>query len=222
MLQKAALHPPIVLAFFQSLFLLLLGVDLLRFDSTEDIFQEGSAIETMSALAFLAAAGLLFWQRHDPVVRKHWHLIVILALMGLRELDLDKALISMGIFKLRLYTGAAPWFEKLAGAAVIALILWCGWRLMRYTLPPFWRGLRAFHPASWLSLSAGATIILAKGLDGIGRKLAEFGILADPLFLRAAARAEEILEVVAGIALIMAVTYYGARATTRGLGQGSL
>lgn len=207
-----ALPPAFILAFVQSVFLLFLGVDFLRHETIDEIFQEGHAIETMSALTFLLASGLLVLQWRDPVVRRHWHLIAILALMGLRELDLDKGITSEGILQLRLYTGSAPWFEKLAGACVVVLILWCGWRLLRYTLAPFWRGLRAAHPASWLSLGAGGAITVAKGLDGIGRKLADYGIIADPVFLREAGRAEEMLEVIAGIMLVMAVSYYAKHA----------
>lgn len=209
--QKTAFDPAFVLACLQSLFLLLLGADFLHHETIDEIFQESHAIETMAALSFFAAAGLLLLLRKDEVVRRHWHLPIILVLMGLRELDLDKGLTSEGILQLRLYTGPAPWFEKLAGGAVLVLILVCGWRLLRSTLPAFWHGLVARRPASWLSFGAAALIIIAKSLDGIGRKLASHGVTADPALLIAAGRIEEMLEVVSGMMLVMAVAYYGRR-----------
>lgn len=207
-------RPAFILAFVQSAFMLFLAIDLLLHDSIREIFKEGHVIEEMSALYLLAASGLLFLLLHeDKNMRQHWHLPVILLLMALREFDMDKRLTSEGLLQLRLYTSSSPWPEKLAGILLVLLILICAWRLATHTMPLFWRGLHDNIAVSLLSLGAAIAIISAKTVDGLDRKLAPYGVNFDPGFINTVGKFEEILELIASIMLVMAVTYYGRRAT---------
>lgn len=211
--RKLFLNPPFVLALLQSTFLLALTIDLLSHETIREIFAEDHAIELMSVLLLVAAAGLLMM--FDPGVRKNWHLPTILALIALRELDLDKRLTSEGVLQLRLYSGAAPLWEKAFGMAVVTLVLACTWRLLTRTIPHWWKGLREGQAVSWLGLGAVSAILIAKSLDGLGRKLAPLGVHLDQTTLTVSGRLEELLEMVAGMLLVMAVTYFG-RSTAPG------
>lgn len=198
-------QPATALSLMLAALVLMLGVDLLLHDTIAQIFDEGHTIEFLSGVYYLAAAVLLVAVMPPGMRRSQWHLPVILVLMFLREFDMDKALTTEGVLQLRLYSGPAPLPEKIAGAAVIVLILVCAWRLTARTVPPFVRGLRQGRPDSWLVLLAGVTVIVSKSLDGIGRKLSAINHEIGAETVIRASRIEEMLELVASMALVMAV-----------------
>lgn len=203
-----AFTPAFTLAAMLSAVLLFLGVDLALHDSSAVVFKEGHAIETVSAV-LLSAAAVLWWATGaDDMKGRQWHVPVILVLMAMREMDFDKRFTSEGVLQLRLYSGASPLWEKAIGLAVIALILVCGWRLVRVTLPRWWAGLRAGRPASWLAGLAALMMAVAKTLDGLGRKLAALDVTISPELDRLSGRFEEILELAAYVMLVQALVYF--------------
>lgn len=204
-MRHSLLEPATVLSLLLAALVLMLGVDLLLHDTIAQIFHEGHTIEFLSGVYYLAAAVLLVAVMPAALRRSQWHLPVILVLMFLREFDMDKALTTEGVLQLRLYTGPAPLLEKIAGAAVIALILVCAWRLTVRTVPGFLHGLGQGRPDSWLVLLAGVTVIVSKKLDGIGRKLSAISYEIGAETVVRASRIEEMLELVASMALVMAV-----------------
>ncbi len=170
-----------------------------------DPFAEGATVErSTTAVLFLTAATFLValvargW-------RSRWHLVAVLVLLGLREMDFDKAFLSEGILQLRLYTGDAPIVEKLAGAAVVAMIAWLMLRLIRRDLPAWLRGLRDRRQMPLLLLAAGIAVVVAKTLDGLQRKLSPFGVTLPPGAPRIFAALEESLELGFALALLVAV-----------------
>ena len=198
-------QPATVLSLMLAALVMMLAVDLLLHDTIAQIFDEGHTIEFLSGVYYLAAAVLLVAVMPPGMRRSQWHLPVILVLMFLREFDMDKALTTEGVLQLRLYSGPAPLLEKIAGAAVIALILVCAWRLAARTVPGFVRGLHAGRPDSWLVLLAGIAVFVSKNLDGIGRKLSAISHEIGAETVIRASRIEEMLELVASMALVMAV-----------------
>lgn len=208
MIRQQKLTPSFTFALVAGTTLTFLAVDLTLHDNVREIFKEGHTIELMSAVLPIATALLWFAAGADDRQGRQWHLPVILLLMALREMDMDKRLTSEGILQLRLYSGPSPLVEKLAGLAIVALILICGWRLLRNTVPRMLAGLRAGRAASWLSLLAGISIVVAKTLDGADRKLAAFGITLDPALGVAFGRVEEALELAAMVMLLQALVYF--------------
>lgn len=199
--------PSHTLAWVLSLVLAVLIVDLSLSDDIAEIYGESRSIEGMSAFLLLLAATLWFGLgafRRDP---RQWHIPVILLLMTLRELDFDKAFTTSGVLQLRLYSGAAPLWEKLVGAGFMILILWCGLRLAVLNLPRWFRGL-AGDMTSWLVGAAGLLLVVSKSLDGIDRKLAPFGVSFSRDFVVHAGRLEELMEMVMAIVLVQAVVYH--------------
>lgn len=208
MSRNAPLSPAVTLALMLATILAFLCVDLVTEDTTAVIFKEGHAFEVVSALLLAVAAGVWWYMEADDMQGRQWHLPVILVLMTLRELDFDKRFTSMGLLKLRLYTGTAPLWEKVIGLAVIALILICCWRLLTISFPRWWAGLRAGRASSWLSGLAVLTLVVAKSLDGLDRKLAGFGIVLPADLGRISGRIEEVLELGTAILLVQALIYF--------------
>lgn len=206
--------PSVSLAFQLGLVLLVVAIDLMTSHEVVELFKEGRGIERMSALLLLGAAGLWFVLGTARGRAAQWHIPVILVLMAMREMDFDKRFTSEGLLQLRLYSGGAPLWEKAIGAAVLALILICGLRLMLLNLPAWWRGLWQGSRTCWLTGGAALLLIVAKTLDGLERKLAPHGIEIDPMLGVMAGRFEEVLELVMAILLVQAVVYFARDTAT--------
>ena len=147
---------------------------------------EGGPFEAASA-GLLAGAAVLAAARRMP-----WAAI-LLALFALRELDYDKRAVSEGILKLRQYTGDAPLWEKALGLAVVALTILTLVQLARRW--GLWRAaLSAGRTWAVLLPVAAALVLVAKSIDGLGRKLAGLGLGAPDWVLANAPLLEETLE----------------------------
>ncbi len=181
-----------LVAFLVILPLTILLWDLATLEDTALVFKEGHAIETLSVL--MLAIGIVLWfTLAGPYALREWQIPVLLALMAAREMDFDKRFGDYGLLKLRTYTGDAPMTVKLVGGAIILLALVASWRLLRRNMPFWWARLRTGHADALLILGAFVTGVVAKTLDGIGRKL---GVTLPANIDMLAGRVEEVLELV--------------------------
>lgn len=204
------LSPPSksVVLLFGLLSLLVLGwLAAMRFpkEMMDQAFTEGGPVEAASVV-FLALASLIL--AVDMVRsggRARWHLALLTAALALRELDMDKTLTAHGILSARLYSSAAPLEQKIAGALVIAGLVWASLRLLRRDLLPWVAALRRKETWAWLSFTAFGLYCVAKTLDGAARKLATWGIALSDDHSRLTSFAEEGLELVAAILLLLSV-----------------
>ena len=215
MLHGKPIRPACTLSLMLGVTLVFLGCDLLMHESVSEIFKEGHSVEAISVVTLIAAAAF-WWIAHGRLIGREWHIPVILILMALRELDVDKRFTSEGVLQLRLYTGPSPLWQKAVGLAVVALILVCIWRLVRFTLPRCWRGLQRGVGLAWLATGATVLIVIAKSMDGLDRKLAPLGITFDPAVGIKAGRLEEMLELAAYTMLAQAVVYVAQSHTLAG------
>ena len=165
----------------------------LSFDPAAGLVDEGGPIEAATVGALAAAAVLALRARL-------WAAAVVLALLAARELDLDKTTLSGGILKSRFYLGDAPLPEKAVGLAVVLLALGALAALAR-GLPAWWRALRAGRGWAWCLPAAAAAVVVAKSIDGLGRKLAPLGVELSAAAGAWVVRAEEALEL--GFALLL-------------------
>ncbi|SHI89588.1 hypothetical protein SAMN04488012_103239 [Palleronia salina] len=186
----------------QAVILAFVFLDLLVSDSADWLLREGGSIETVSAV-LLAMAAVAHARLHD--LRRDWHVPVGLLLLSLRELDADKAFTTEGILQSNLYTDPAPWPEKVIGGAVVLLALVVLYRLARYQLVPWLRGLWAGDGWAWTFTLAGVLVVVAKSLDGIARKLAPLGIDVSNDLARFSGRVEESFELIFALCLIAVV-----------------
>ncbi|MEM9550303.1 MAG: hypothetical protein AAGA05_03955 [Pseudomonadota bacterium] len=173
--------------------------------SPKGLTGEGGPIETASALLWIYAAAALVWFAPRTVLGQGWQFPALFVLFAARELDMDKAYLSEGILKARLYSGDAPIGEKLIGLIVIALILTIAIRLFRRNLGDWLRGLGRAAP--W-ALTAGGALALAfvsKTIDGAGRKLEPLGIQLSDAVIAATGATEEWMELAFVLLAVLAV-----------------
>ncbi|OCX65893.1 hypothetical protein BFP70_07095 [Thioclava sp. SK-1] len=204
-------HPKDCLIVSLILSLAALSSSLIAAHDLHELFAEGQGVELVTVVLFGFA--LVVWARTSPDRVQGWHIATILALMAMREMDFDKRFTSNGVLQLRLYTADGPLIEKIIGLIVIAVILAAVWRLIRRDVAPWLFGLRAGRLQAWLMVAAFGLLVFAKAIDGIGRKLAPFGVEFSPLFESRAARIEELCEMLFAILIvqIIALAYQGRR-----------
>jgi hypothetical protein len=167
---------------------------------------EDGPVEIASAFLYAAAAGTLVLSAPMGWLRNAWHLPLSFVFATARELDLHKAFTTEGILQLRLYSGPAPLMEKAVGLALVALILWTAGRLARRGLGPLLSGIRGRQGWAWLAAAGLSAIGGAKVLlDGFGRKLGDIGIAVSGDLDLQMSHLEEWIELVGGIALLLAV-----------------
>ena len=167
-------------------------------DSTHWIIDEGGLVETMTAV-FYALAIVTFVTKGGlglPMLRGH-AIVLILAFLLARELDLHKQFTTMGIFRIEFYRSA----EVAAGekAVVIGFLVLLGLAVARmlWDLDRFVWGLRDRSPA-----------MIA---DGSASKLGNLGYEIGPDLDHTLTKVEEILELgIPVFALIAILSYFAA------------
>jgi hypothetical protein len=179
-----------------------LAVLLTTYDDSVAATAEGGIVEAATA-AILAFAAVL------ATLRGAGWAGMALALLYMRELDWDKALVADGILKLRLYTGDAPPADKAVGLAVVGFIFVVILRLVRRDGPRLVAALREGRVWAWLTVAAPPVAVLAKALDGIDRKLADVGIAVADNHQVWAVHVEEGLEL--GFAALLCGAVLAAR-----------
>ncbi|MDO3387398.1 hypothetical protein QWI17_16270 [Gilvimarinus sp. SDUM040013] len=171
--------------------------------------QEGNLIDWSSALGYFigVATMLIFGGYH--VIRYHWPLMLSLALLGMRELDLDKKFSTYGLFKsATLKASDVSLLEKGITIVIIAAIA----SLTILLIKRYWRTLISsfFHleAVSFITCFAGGMLVLARTLDGISRKAADFGVVVTQHNEILTTIAEEVLELGAPYTFILAFFAY--------------
>jgi hypothetical protein len=178
--------------------------------SPKDVFAETGPIERLSAVYLIGTA---IWLGAMTNLSR-WHQVVLVGAAGLRELDWDKAFTDSGVLSLRLYSGDAAWGQKLAGLVILAVLMTAGLRLIYRDALPWVRALRAWDVAAWLIAGCLGLHVVAKTLDGLGRKLAPWGIDLADWTNTIAGRTEEALELGAAILILQAVALIWSRKST--------
>lgn len=180
-------------------------VDVAVFAQGASFKREGGGLETISGLLYLVGIALFFALAPARVWAPLFQVPVLLALFAMREFDMDKAFTRHGIMSIKQYTSDAPLTEKLIGGTVALFAFYVLYRILRYGGPAAWRALRQGEVWPWFGLLAGALVVATKSVDGLGRKLLDFGIvISDDLDLFAGT-AEEIGEAFIPVCAILAI-----------------
>lgn len=190
------------------LFLLILTGFCMVIESPElraQIIDENGPVEVASALGyFLCLGALIYWARGRFLWKYHPFMLLIL-FFGLRELDFDKKFTTMGIFKSRFYSSeTVPIIEKAMGVFVIALLAYAALTLLIKHFRTFLKGLRDLQFISVSIALTFALLVLAKSIDGIGRKLKPLGIDLSSHMATHSETIEEIAEL--GIPMVILIT----------------
>ncbi|TFL19143.1 hypothetical protein [Jannaschia formosa] len=187
---------------------------LLFLRGSSGLYGEDGPVEIASVVAYLGAAVAYAAAAPGLAAGRYWQIPATLLLAAAREMDLDKSLLSGGILKSRFYTGDFPLWEKLVGLVIVVFALWAGLRLIRHGAGPVWRALRSGRGWPWLVVGALVGVVVAKGFDGIGRKLRPLGIEVSQALNDQLGDVEEWLELGAAAAILLAVALW-ARSRAR-------
>ncbi|WP_316013759.1 hypothetical protein [Roseobacter sp. HKCCA0434] len=199
-------RPAFVMASTLSLALIFALLDEL-YGATPGILHEGGGVELASATLYFVGVALRLHLRGLA----DWQVPVAMLFMGLRELDFDKAFTSEGVFQLRLYSGDNPIWEKAIGLVVVIVLLVALYRLARYQLPAWVRGVLSLRLWAWTFGIAGFLGVVSKTFDGLARKLEPLGIEISEALSRGTSRTEEALELWLAILIVQVVVLAARR-----------
>lgn len=170
------------------------------------LIREGGVIESLSALGYFLCVGAMLYRGGITFAKRYHYFIILTALFGLRELDFDKRFTTMGILKSRFYTGdLVPLGEKFVGVAVILILLYVVYRIIKDHAASFASGVKNRVPWHLGALSVIGALVISKSIDGLDRKLGDVGIAVDPLIATYFGTIEEVLEL--GIPLLIFTTF---------------
>ncbi|WP_227267529.1 hypothetical protein [Roseobacter weihaiensis] len=190
-----------------------IAVDLVFFAQGASFKREGGGLEAVSAVLYGVATALFLAVAPRRVWVSLFHVPAVMILFALRELDYDKAFTGSGILSLRLYSGDAPLATKLIGGAVAAFAVYVILRNAWRGTPAAFRALRNKEIWPWFAILAGVLVVGSKSIDGLGRKLLEFGIAISDDLDATASLVEEVAEAFIPVCAILAILAYfkGAR-----------
>ena len=191
-----------------------IAVDVAFFAQGESFKREGGGLETVSAVLYVAAAVVFFLRAPSARWGQLFHVPALMVLFAMRELDFDKAFTPAGVLSLRLYSGEASVTTKLISGVVAAfavyVILRCVWR----GVPAGFAALRQGALWPWFAVLAGGLVVFTKSIDGLGRKLLDFGIVISDDLDASASMIEEVGEAFIPVCAILAIVACWKRRTT--------
>ena len=170
---------------------------------------EGGIVEVLSAIGYLFCIAIILIGGGCRYLREHWYFIVLLAAFSAREFDLDKRFTAVGVFKSKFVLSPdVGLVAKMIGVSVVVVILIAVgkilWRYSRHCLVNVWK----FKPLELAIGWAGAFLIIAKTIDGVGRKLAALGIPINETMIENLMYLEESLELAIPYLLCIAASFY--------------
>ncbi len=166
---------------------------------------EAGLIEVMSGLT-LSVALILFCLRTGAQARHaYWYGTTALAFLLAREFDLDKMLFEQGILSVKHYVGAAPLWQKAAGAVIVSGLAFALYTLVIRGARPLLQGLITLQDWALLFVVAMALLVAGKTLDGAGRKMSDFGVELSLSHQQIALFIEEVAELGAELCILLMV-----------------
>jgi len=178
--------------------------------SQQELFlAENGVVESLTFISYLVCLALIVKQRAWEWIKSRWHLLVIIALLALREADFHVLFTGQSIFRTKLYLDPeSPLLVVVTGMAVIFFILW----LFFYVLKKYGAGLiqDAMNrvASAHFILLAILFVIFSKSIDGITRKLDVLNIKISKSVEYSIMQLEEITELGIPLSLCIAVLLY--------------
>lgn len=166
------------------------------------ITREGGPVELCSAGFYLLALAALC--ARSPVGRA-WPGMIALLAMFLRELDADKRFTDEGLLSTKIFVYDIPVWQKLLAAGVLAVLLVAAGALIWRGAARLFRGLAERRTWSIYFASAVVLAVVSKSVDGLGRKLAPFGLRVPENVNARAGQMEEVMEIGIPVLLLMAI-----------------
>ena len=180
-------------------------MDVLFFSQDASFKREGGGLETISALLYVVAFAAFFIHAPRHVWSALFHIPALMALFAMREWDMDKAFTQSGILSIKFYSGDSALKAKLIGGAIALFAVWVILRTAWRGIPVAWAALRQGWVWPWFAVFAGVLVVASKSVDGLGRKMLDFGIVISEDMDQAASVAEEVAEAFIPVCAILAI-----------------
>ncbi len=175
------------------------------------IVREGGPVELASAAGYFICFMLVWTRAGTAPVTKLSISVLMLALLA-REQDMDKLHFTRGLFKSSQYLkDDVPFTEKVIGLAIILGLIACAILILIREKQHIWVGWITRHTGF---VALGLAILLAlisKFYDGIGRKLAPFGIDVSAAMSTRFQGVEESMELAIPAFLVLAILAWPRR-----------
>src|SRR5690554_5329355 len=171
--------------------------------------REGGLIDFSSAISYLVCAGLMIVLGGRQFIQRHYALIISVLVLGLRELDFDKRYSTLGLFKTATFrSDEVSLLEKAITLVFVLMVIWLAITLIVKYLVPLIRQALRFNMVALSIACAGGLLVAARTLDGIGRKLASFGVDISSHTEVHTTVIEEVFELGAPLSLLIALFCY--------------
>jgi len=168
--------------------------------------EEDGVIESATALGYFLCIVFMIYKGKLAYLKRHHDLFLLIVFFMLRELDFDKKFTTIGLLKIQFFiSNRVPLVEKTIGTIIVLSLVYVVFSVLYRYSKGFWFGLKNHSIVSIGALIVAIFLVVSKSLDGISRKLSEFGIdIGDQASMHASA-VEEILEF--GIPIILILTF---------------
>lgn len=182
---------------------------MLSASSVNFIFLENGLIETTTVIFYSLCIILFVWFHKVKSFTKYWSIVVLLMALALRELDFDKKFTTEGILKSEfLFSADVPMIEKILGGLVLIILIVALIHLIKTQAKPYWHAVWSFKSYAWALGFGFGLMVLAKSVDGIGRKLDTFQLSLTDYSDQLIQRCEEIYELGIPLAFMLSIYLY--------------
>lgn len=174
-----------------------------------NLFAEWGGVESATVAGYALCAILFCWIGKSGFTKRHYALLLLILLMGMRELDLHSQLTGMSIFKLSFYFSDEQHLAlKLIAFLMTAGIAFVIYTVIRHYCGAFIQGLAARRPYSLGCLLCLVVIIASKAIDGLSRKLESIGLAISETESHHVEALEESLELGIPILILISLLNY--------------
>ena len=179
-----------------------LAVDVAVAPEAASLTREGGPFELCSAGFYIAALAALCVRSS---VARAWPGMIALFAMFLRELDADKRFTTEGVLSTKIFVYETAVWEKLLAAVVLVVLLASIATLAWRGGPKLARAIVERRAWAVYFTVALVLVVVSKSIDGLGRKLASFGVTVPSAVNARAGQIEEVLELGIPVLLLMAI-----------------
>ncbi|MFW8591031.1 hypothetical protein ACOI22_09535 [Glaciecola sp. 2405UD65-10] len=169
-------------------------------------------IENLTVVGYLLCVFTMLLKGGAAYLKKYWYFATVLLAFAARELDFDKRFTNFGVLKSKfLVHPDVSWWGKVIAMAIVLFILLALITIVRRHGRTFLAEVFAFDWSvkTWSIGFAGGFLVLSKSIDGLGRKLSDWGIsqISDQADL-IASMAEESMEFTVPFFFLLTILYY--------------
>lgn len=176
------------------------------------LMKENGVIENLTVVGYLLCVFTMLLKGGAAYLKKYWYFATVLLAFAARELDFDKRFTNFGVLKSKfLVHPDVSWWGKVIAMAIVLFILLALITIVRRHGRTFLAEVFDFDWSvkTWSIGFAGGFLVLSKSIDGLGRKLSDWGIsqISDQADL-IASMAEESMEFTVPFFFLLTILYY--------------